>query len=49
MRAWSSGATNAAIGASGVGSDTWKRHCEGIRPSRLRRAKMRYELVAACA
>ena len=40
MRAWSSGATNAAIGASGVGSETWNRQCGGTCPSRLRRAKM---------
>ena len=29
MRCWSSAATNAAIGASGVGRDTWKRQCGG--------------------
>ena len=39
MSAWSSGAMNAAIGASGVGRDTWNRQCPGIWPSRLRRAK----------
>ena len=27
--AWSSGVTNALIGASGVGSDTWKRQWAG--------------------
>ena len=49
MRAWSSGATNAAIGASGVGSETWNRQCIGIRPSRLRRANIWYEEMAAWA
>ena len=47
--AWSSAATNAAIGASGVGSDTWNRQCDGISPSRLRRANVRYDEMAACA
>ncbi len=32
---------NALIGASGVGSETWKRTCGGITPSRLSLAKMR--------
>ena len=49
MRAWSSGAMKAAIGASGVGSDTWNRQCAGIWPSRLRRAKTLNDDSAAWA
>ena len=49
MRLWSSGATNAAIGASGVGSDTWNRQCGGICPSRLLAAKRWNDDTAAWA
>jgi nitrite reductase/ring-hydroxylating ferredoxin subunit len=38
-----------AIGASGVGRDTWNRQCSGMRPSRLSLAKIAYELRAASA
>ena len=34
---------NALTGASGVGSETWKRTCAGITPSRLSLAKMAYD------
>ena len=40
---------NALTGASGVGSETWKRTCAGITPSRLSLAKIANDEIAASA
>ncbi len=45
----SPGSTNTVNGASGVGSETWKRTVGGITPARASRAKTSYEPIAAAA
>ena len=42
-------ATKALTGASGVGSETWKRQPRGTTPSRFSTANVRYEATAASA